>query len=166
MEWFLTCSHFKHVSRLVFTSTGRLWLPLLQCGSRWDTCCPLGPPELPSGSLVSHTSNSQKCQSEAAPAWHQEMKTCDKTKWEQRTQVNPGPNFTFKPRSTLSVITPRNSLWLRQLSPSMSKSLKTVSSTFSDRLWPVAILTARLNCSTFRRTEKIVNFLNWETLNH
>lgn len=44
-----------------------------------------------------------------------------------------------------------NSLWLRQLSPSMSKSLNTVSSTFSDSSWPVAIFTARLNWAVGRR---------------
>lgn len=58
--------------------------------------------------------------------------------------------LTFRPRSTLSFITPMNSLWLRQLSPSMSKSLNTVSSTLSDRSWPVAIFTARLNWAEMR----------------
>lgn len=47
-----------------------------------------------------------------------------------------------------------NSLWLRQLSPSMSKSLNTVSSTFSESSWPVAIVTARLNWAVGRRKKK------------
>lgn len=62
--------------------------------------------------------------------------------------------LTLRPRSTLSFITPMNSLWLRQLSPSMSKSLNTVSRTFSDSSWPVAIFTARLNSAAFQHKGK------------
>lgn len=57
----------------------------------------------------------------------------------------------MSPRSTLSFITPMNSLWLRQLSPSMSNSLKMVSRTLSERSWPVAIFTARLNWTVDHR---------------
>ena len=85
-------------------------------------------------------------------------------------KVSPFPNKTFSvkaeqfrqraltlsPRKTLSVITPMNSLWLRQLSPSMSKILNTVSRTFSDSSWPVAIFTALLNWAAFFRREDMM----------
>lgn len=69
--------------------------------------------------------------------------------------------LTFRPRSTLSFITPMNSLWLRQLSPSMSKSLNTVSSTFSDKSWPVAILTARLNWAAMRGVGNVIIYCTY-----
>lgn len=68
--------------------------------------------------------------------------------------VEAEDRLTFSPRSTLSVITPMNSLWLRQLSPSMSNSLKMVSRTLSERSCPVAIFTARLNWAEFEDREK------------
>lgn len=69
--------------------------------------------------------------------------------------------LTFRPRSTLSFITPMNSLWLRQLSPSMSKSLNTVSSTLSDKSWPVAILTARLNWAAMRGGGNVIIYCTY-----
>lgn len=55
-----------------------------------------------------------------------------------------------------------NSLWLRQLSPSTSKSLNTVSSTFSESSWPVAIVTARLNWAVGRRKKKNLCLEDWK----
>lgn len=75
----------------------------------------------------------------------------------EHVEVSEGKQvkITFRPRSTRSFITPMNSLWLRQSSPSMSKSLNTVSSTFSESSWPVAIFTARLNWAAVRRKRQL-----------
>lgn len=69
--------------------------------------------------------------------------------------------LTLSPRCILSFITVRNSLWLRQSSPSMSKSLKTVSKTLSESSWPVAIITARLNWATGQQRDQECNAFQW-----
>lgn len=43
---------------------------------RWGTCCPPGPPLLPSGSLASHTSSNQRCRSEWAPEGGTVVRQC------------------------------------------------------------------------------------------